>query len=102
MEQHRVGRDHRAVNARPQAGTWSGLTEQERSNSFEGADSPRCEIVAGSLRVQERDSCGYVTTAEFHDSFPVTDSRFDTKTTQTLTHAAGDLGGVHLQSVRPS
>ena len=79
MEQHRVGRDHRAVNARHQAGTWSGLTEQERPISFEVADAPRCEIVAGSLRVQKRDSYGYVTTAEFHDSFPITDSRFDAK-----------------------
>ena len=62
----------------PQAGEWSGTTNQGRSISFTVENSPQCQIAAESLKITIRDSCGYTTTTTFFQSQVITNNHFNT------------------------
>lgn len=89
----------------PATGAWSGVTSQSRPISFEVASSPRCEIVAGSLRIQIRDSCGYVTTTRFMLSHPITNNQFNTggptTVSGTFSSATTASGSFRLEMTNP-
>lgn len=89
----------------PATGAWSGTTSQSRPISFEVANSPRCEVVAGSLRIQIRDSCGYVTTTRFMLSHPITNNQFNTGgptwVAGTFTSATTASGNFRLEMTNP-
>jgi hypothetical protein len=61
----------------PQAGHWTGETDQGREISFDVEHSPTCQIAAGTLHVSVRDSCWYYTTTEFAGSFPIVSDHFE-------------------------
>jgi hypothetical protein len=89
----------------PATGAWSGVTSQNRPISFEVASSPRCEIVAGSLRIQIYDSCGYVTTTRFLLSHPITNNQFNTdgptRVSGTFISATAASGNFRMEMTNP-
>jgi hypothetical protein len=63
----------------PQAGVWSGTTNQGHNISFVVENSPMCQIAANSLSISIMDSCGVIVTIQFGDlSFPITNNHFTT------------------------
>jgi hypothetical protein len=75
----------------PQTGAWSGSTSQGRPISFVVEDSPQCQIATKSLRIQIRDSCGFVTTTEFGGSYSITNNYFQTGTGSTSIWVKGNF-----------
>lgn len=75
----------------PQTGHWSGTTSQGRAISFDVANSPSCQIVAESLHLSVRDSCGFGTTTQFMNSFSITNNHFATGSGSTSTWVQGDF-----------
>ena len=61
----------------PQAGHWSGETDQGRAISFDVEHSPTCQIAAGSLHISIRDSCWYYTTTQYAGAFPIVSDHFE-------------------------
>ena len=63
----------------PQTGLWHGDTSQGggRNIDFVVENSPACQIVAESLRIDFRDGCGTNRTTVFNASVPITNNHFD-------------------------
>lgn len=60
----------------PQAGDWSGTTNQGRAIIFEVEHEPECRIAPNSLRITFRDSCLNVRTMGYLYAIPIEDGSF--------------------------
>ena len=93
----------------PQTGQWSGTTSQGRSISFTVENVSRCQIAAESVKIQIRDSCGFVSTTTFMQSYAIVDNGFQTGSwSATLTWVGGKFsssstasGNFNFYSINP-